>query len=89
MDRTKDWQNRSLDPLYSIVFMDAIFYKIRKDGIVRNMAAYAVIVINMDGMKDCLGLWIVENESAKFWLSVLNELKNRGPSIITPFKLPA
>ena len=87
IDRAKDWQNRSLDSLYSIVFMDAIFYKIRKDGIVRNMAVYAVIGINMDGMKDCLGLWIVENESAKFWLSVLNELKNRGVKDVLIFSI--
>lgn len=87
MDKARDWQNRSLDSMYSIIFMDAIFYKIRKDGIVRNMAVYAVIGINMEGMKDCLGLWIVENESAKFWLSVLNEIKNRGIKDVLIFSI--
>lgn len=85
--KAKEWQSRSLESVYSIIFMDAIFYKIRKDGIVRNMAVYAVIGINTEGIKECLGLWIVENESAKFWLSVLNELKNRGVKDVLIFSI--
>lgn len=74
----KEWQNRSLDSVYPFVFMDAIHYKVRQDGQIINKAAYVVLGVNIEGFKDILGIWIGENESSKFWLGVLNELKNRG-----------
>jgi len=74
----QEWQNRPLESIYPIVFLDAIHYKVRQDSKVVNKAAYIIIGVNMDGMKDVLGIWIGENESAKYWLTVLNELRNRG-----------
>lgn len=73
-----DWQSRPLDKTYSFVFMDAIHYKVREDKQVVVKAAYVVIGVNLDGEKEVLGIWIGANESSKFWLSVLNDLKNRG-----------
>lgn len=78
LERAREWQNRPLEPLYTIVFMDAIFLKMRSEGHVRNIAVYNIIGINLEGRKECLGLWICDTESSKYWLSVLNELKNRG-----------
>lgn len=74
----KEWQSRVLKPVYSIVFMDAIVYKVRKEGTVVNKAVYIAIGIDLEGQKDVLGLWIGESESSKFWLMITNELKNRG-----------
>lgn len=74
----KEWQNRPLQSAYAVVFLDAIHYKVRQDGQVVNKAAYMVVGIDLQGGKDVLGIWIGENESPKFWLTVLNELKNRG-----------
>jgi transposase-like protein len=74
----KEWQNRPLLGVYAVVFLDAIHLKVKQDGAIVNKAAYMVIGIDLDGNKDVLGMWIGENESAKFWLSVLKELKNRG-----------
>lgn len=73
-----DWQNRPLEENYSFVFMDAIHYKVREDKRIVVKAAYVVIGVNLDGQKEVLGIWIGANESSKFWLSVLNDLKNRG-----------
>ncbi|MDZ7838939.1 MAG: IS256 family transposase [Actinomycetota bacterium] len=73
-----EWQSRPLEEVYGIVFMDAIHYKVRSEGRVVNKAAYTVIGINLEGIKEVLGIWVGEAESAKFWLSVLNEIKNRG-----------
>ena len=73
-----EWQNRPLENTYSFVFMDAIHYKVREDKQIIVKAAYVVIGVNIDGEKEVLGIWIGANESSKFWLSVLNELKNRG-----------
>jgi transposase-like protein len=87
LERAKEWQNRPLDPIYSIIFLDALFYKMRVDGVIKNVAAYAVIGINLEGNKECLGILIMENESAKFWLSVLNELKNRGVEDVLIFSI--
>lgn len=78
MPTIKEWQNRPLQSTYSFVFLDAIHYKVKQDGMIVNKASYMVIGIDMDGRKDVLGIWIGENETAKFWLVVLNELKNRG-----------
>ena len=73
-----EWQNRPLEEVYAIVFMDAIHYKVRSEGRILNKAAYTVMGVNLEGIKEILGIWIGEAESAKFWLSVLNEIKNRG-----------
>lgn len=74
----KEWQNRPLESVYPIIFMDAIHYKVKQDNRVINKAAYAVIGVNLDGIKEVLGIWIGANETSKYWLLVLNELKNRG-----------
>ncbi|NLS45434.1 MAG: IS256 family transposase [Firmicutes bacterium] len=78
IEHAKEWQSRPLERVYAIVFMDALVVKLRVDGVVKNVALYAVIGINLDGEKSCLGLYISETESAKYWLTVMNELKNRG-----------
>ena len=67
-----EWQNRPLEEVYAIVFMDAIHYKVRSEGRILNKAAYTVMGVNLEGIKEILGIWIGEAESAKFWLSVLN-----------------
>ncbi len=74
----KEWKSRPLQGVYAVVYLDAIHFKVKQDGAIINKAAYMVIGIDLDGNKDVLGMWIGENESSKFWLSVLNELKNRG-----------
>ena len=73
-----EWQNRPLEKTYSFIFMDAIHYKVRDDKHIIIKAAYVVLGVNMDGEKEVLGIWIGANESSKFWLSVLNDLRNRG-----------
>lgn len=78
MPLIKEWQNRPLQQIYAVVFLDAIHFKVKQDGQIVNKAAYMAIGIDLDGQKDVLGIWVGENESAKFWLNVLNELKNRG-----------
>lgn len=74
----EDWQSRPLDNVYPIVFIDAVHFSVRDNGIVRKLAAYVMLGINCDGEKDIISLSIGENESSKYWLGVLNELKNRG-----------
>lgn len=78
MPLIKEWQNRPLQQIYAIVFLDAIHFKVKQDGQIINKAAYMAIGVDLDGHKDVLGIWIGEHESAKFWLAVLNELRNRG-----------
>jgi len=78
IDEVKTWQNRQLDEVYPIVYLDAIQFKVRDAGHVRNKAVYLAIGVNMDGLKEVLGLWIAQTEGAKFWLQVVTELKNRG-----------
>jgi putative transposase len=78
MPEVKAWQNRPLEPLYPVVFLDAIRIKSRSDGVVQNMAVYLALGINIDGLKEVLGMWIAKTEGAKFWLGVLTDLKNRG-----------
>jgi putative transposase len=73
-----EWQNRPLDAVYPIVYLDCIVLKIRQDKRVINKAIYLVLGINIEGHKELLGMWVSENEGAKFWLSVLTDLKNRG-----------
>lgn len=78
LPQVQQWQNRPLQQVYAVVFMDAIHYKVRQDNAIVNKAAYMVIGIDLEGHKDVLGMWVGENESAKFWLGVLNDLKSRG-----------
>jgi len=78
MEEVKEWQNRTLEELYPIVYFDAIWIKIRDEGHVVNKAAYLAIGIRLDGFKDVLGIWLEKEEGAKFWLKVITELQNRG-----------
>ena len=78
LQEVTEWQNRPLDTLYPLIFLDAIRVKIRDGGIVRNKAVYLALGVRPDGAKEVLGLWIEQNEGAKFWLKIMNELKNRG-----------
>ena len=85
MPEVTSWQNRPLNSIYPFVFMDAIHYKVKENHQYVIKAAYVVLGINMDGCKDILGIWIGEHESAKFWLNVLNDLKNRGVQSVYVF----
>ena len=78
LDEVAEWQNRPLDICYPLVFYDAIRVKVRDEGFVRNKAVYIALGILPDGTKEILGIWIEQTEGAKFWLRVMNELKNRG-----------
>lgn len=73
-----EWQSRPLDPVYPIMYLDAIHFKVKHENRIINKAAYTVLGVNTDGYKDILGIWIGENESASFWLTVCQELKSRG-----------
>lgn len=74
----KEWQQRPLESIYAVVFLDAIHFHVRSEGQIVKKAVYIAIGINLDGRKDVLGMWVGENESAKFWATVLNGLRNRG-----------
>lgn len=74
----KEWQQRPLESIYTVVFMDAIHYHVRSEGQIVKKAVYIAIGIDLDGRKDVLGMWVGENESAKYWATVLNSPKNRG-----------
>ena len=87
MDKAKEWQNRPLEAIYPIVFMDATVLKIRVDRVVKNIAAYIMLGITLEGKKEILGIWIGENETSKYWLTLLNELKNRGVEDILIFAI--
>jgi putative transposase len=78
LDEVATWQNRPLEPVYPLIFFDALRVKVRDEGLVRNKAVHIALGVRADGMKEILGLWIEQNEGAKFWLRVMNELKNRG-----------
>jgi len=78
IDEVVEWQSRELDPIYPIVYLDCIMLKIRQDKQVINKAIYLALGVNMEGHKELLGMWLSENEGAKFWLNVLTELQNRG-----------
>jgi putative transposase len=78
LDEVKTWQNRQLDEVYPIMYLDAIQFKVRDNGHVRNKAIYLAIGVTIEGFKEVLGLWIAQTEGAKFWLQVVTELKNRG-----------
>jgi putative transposase len=78
LEEVKGWQNRPWEPVYGIVYLDALYVKMRHEGRVENRAVYVAIGIGLDGQKDVLGLWSSSHEGAKFWLGVLREIKNRG-----------
>ena len=78
LDKVAAWQGRPLEAVYPIVFFDALRVKIRDKGLVRNKAVHVALGVRADGTKEILGLWLEQNEGAKFWLRVMNELKNRG-----------
>ncbi len=78
MEKAKEWQSRPLEAVYPVVFFDAIHYKVRDRGKVVSKAAYTCLGINLEGKREVLGIWVGENEGASYWLSVFNELKNRG-----------
>ena len=77
-ERVLEWQNRPLEAVYPIVYMDCIVVKVRQDGRIINKAVFVALGVNIEGKKELLGLWIAENEGARFWANVLTELKNRG-----------
>ncbi len=78
MEQIVEWQNRPLDAVYPIVYLDCIVLKVRQDSRVINKSVFLALGINIEGQKELLGMWLAENEGAKFWLNVLTELKNRG-----------
>ena len=78
MAEVKAWQNRPLDPIYPIIFLDGIVVKSREEGRVSNRSVYLALGVTMEGQKELLGIWIAQSEGAKFWLGVITELKNRG-----------
>jgi putative transposase len=78
IEQARAWQNRPLEPFYGVVFLDALYVKMRHEGRVENRAVYVALGINLEGQKDVLGLWSSASEGAKFWLNVLTELRNRG-----------
>ena len=81
LDELRDWQNRPLDAVYPIVYIDALMIKVRTQGVVTNRPAYLAIGVDIDGRKHVLGVWLGDGgEDAKFWLSVLTEIRNRGLS---------
>jgi len=78
VEQVRAWQSRPLEPFYGVVFLDALYVKMRHEGRVENRAVYVALGIGLDGNKEVLGLWTSANEGAKFWLNVLTELRNRG-----------
>jgi putative transposase len=76
--QVKEWQARPLDRVYPVIWIDAIVCKVREEGVVRNKSAYLVLAVDVEGRKQVLGIWVQATEGAKFWLHVLNELRNRG-----------
>ena len=78
LPQIEDWQNRPLAEVYPVLYIDAIHYSVRDNGLIRKLAAYIILGIDLDGHKEVLTIQVGDNESSKYWLSVLNELKNRG-----------
>jgi putative transposase len=78
IEKVNEWQNRPLDAIYPIVFMDATVLKIRIDRVVKNIAAYIMLGVTLEGKKEIIGIWIGENETSKYWLTVLNDIQKRG-----------
>ncbi len=78
IEKANEWQSRPLEPMYPIIFMDATVLKIRVDRVVKNIAAYIMLGITIEGKKEIIGIWIGENETSKYWLTVLNDIQKRG-----------
>ena len=78
IDKVVEWQSWPLDPIYPIIYLDCIVLKVRQDKRVINKSIFLALGINTEGQKELMGMWIAENEGAKYWLSVLTELQNRG-----------
>lgn len=78
LEEVQEWQNRPLERMYPVVFFDALRVKIRDEGTVKNKAVYLALGMTAEGLKEVLGIWVEQNEGAKFWLKVMNELRNRG-----------
>ena len=78
LPQVKEWQSRPLNPVYPFVFMDCIYYKVREDGRILSRAAYVVLGVTVEGYKDILSITVGANETSKFWLGMLNDLKNHG-----------
>ena len=78
IDEVRAWQSRPLEALYPIIYLDAIMVKIRDGAHILNKAIYLVIGVNLEGIKEVLGMWVAQDEGAKFWLGVVTELRNRG-----------
>ena len=87
MEQAEDWQNRPLDKIYPIIFMDATVLKIRVDRVVKNIAAYIMLGVTLEGKKEIIGIWIGENETSKYWLTVLNDVKRRGVDDVLIFAI--
>jgi transposase-like protein len=87
MEKATEWQNRPLDPIYPIIFMDATVLKIRVDRVVKNIAAYIMLGVTLEGKKEIIGIWIGENETSKYWLTVLNDIKKRGVQDVLIFAI--
>jgi transposase-like protein len=87
IEKANEWQSRPLEPIYPIIFMDATVLKIRVDRVVKNIASYIMLGITLEGKKEIIGIWIGENETSKYWLTLLNELKNRGVDDVLIFAI--
>lgn len=87
IEKAKEWQIRPLDSIYPIIFMDATVLKIRIDRVVKNIAAYIMLGVTLEGKKEIIGIWIGENETSKYWLTVLNDIKKRGVEDVLIFAI--
>ena len=87
IEKANEWQSRPLDKIYPIIFMDATVLKIRVDRVVKNIAAYIMLGITLEGKKEIIGIWIGENETSKYWLTVLNDIKKRGVQDVLIFAI--
>jgi len=88
LEKANKWQNRPLEPIYPIIFMDATVLKIKIERAIKNIACYIMLGVTLESKKDILGIWIAdENETSKYWLSILNEIKNRGVENVLIFSI--
>ena len=87
IEKANEWQNRPLDSIYPIIFMDATVLKIRVDRVVKNIAAYIMLGVTLEGKKEIIGIWIGENETSKYWLTVLNDIQKRGVQDVLIFAI--
>lgn len=87
IEKANEWQNRPLDSIYPIIFMDATVLKIRVDRVVKNIAAYIMLGVTLEGKKEIIGIWIGENETSKYWLTILNDIQKRGVQDVLIFAI--